>query len=127
MELERQAIAIARRIGRRDMELLLIGNAGEDSFADRRMGLVQAAEFASLDELEIEASTRLPMEGARPSSRCSAARSTWPRLEARYAGLMDDVQDIDFASNEIDMRGLGRLRRGTLRRGRVRLDARWPT
>ena len=106
MELERQAIAIARRIGRRDMELLLIGNAGEDSFRTGEWSF-QAAEFASLDELEIEAATRLPMEGASTVIALLRGEIDMTELAARYAGIMDDVQDNDFASNEIDMRAWG--------------------
>ena len=63
VELEREAIALARRIGQRAMELLLIGNAGEDAIRTGEWDF-QAAEFASLDELEIEPSIRLPMEAA---------------------------------------------------------------
>ena len=111
VELERQAIAIARRIGRRDMELLLIGNAGEDSFRTGEWSF-QAAEFASLDELEIEASTRLPMEGASTVIALLRGEIDMAGLEARYAGLMDDVQDNDFASNEIDMRAWGAFAEG---------------
>ena len=106
VELERQAIAIARRIGRRDMELLLIGNAGEDSFRTGEWSF-QAAEFASLDELEIEASTRLPMEGASTVIALLRGEIDMTELAARYAGIMDDIQDNDFASNEIDMRAWG--------------------
>ena len=106
VELERQAIAIARRIGRRDMELLLIGNAGEDSFRTGEWSF-QAAEFASLDELEIEAATRLPMEGASTVIALLRGEIDMTELAARYAGIMDDIQDNDFASNEIDMRAWG--------------------
>ncbi|MFI5227391.1 MAG: ATP-binding protein, partial [Candidatus Limnocylindrales bacterium] len=63
VEIEREAIGLARRIGRRDMELLLIGNAGEDSLRTGEWDF-QATEFASLDELDIEPSIRLPMESA---------------------------------------------------------------
>ena len=61
LQLEREAIDLVRRIGRRDMELLLIGNAGEDSIRTGDWEF-QATEFASLDELEIEPAIRLPME-----------------------------------------------------------------
>ena len=111
VELERQAIAIARRIGRRDMELLLIGNAGEDSFRTGDWSF-QAAEFASLDELEIEAATRLPMEGASTVIALLRGEIDMTELAARYAGIMDDVQDNDFASNEIDMRAWGAFAEG---------------
>ncbi len=106
VELERQAIAIARRIGRRDMELLLIGNAGEDTFRTGEWSF-QATEFAWLDELEIEAATRLPMEGASTVIALLRGEIDMTELAARYAGIMDDVQDNDFASNEIDMRAWG--------------------
>ena len=88
------------------MELLLIGNAGEDSFRTGEWSF-QAAEFASLDELEIEASTRLPMEGASTVIALLRGEIDMTELAARYAGIMDDIQDNDFASNEIDMRAWG--------------------
>jgi class 3 adenylate cyclase/tetratricopeptide (TPR) repeat protein len=109
--LEREAIAIARRIGRRDMELLLIGNAGEDTFRTGEWSF-QAAEFASLDELEIEPSTRLPMEGASTVIALLRGEIDMADVEARYAGSMDDVQDNDFASNAIDMRAWGAFAHG---------------
>ena len=93
------------------MELLLIGNAGEDSFRTGEWSF-QAAEFASLDELEIEAATRLPMEGASTVIALLRGEIDLTELEARYAGIMDDVQDNDLRSNEIDMRAWGAFAEG---------------
>jgi class 3 adenylate cyclase len=54
-------IELARRIGRRGEQLLLIGNAGEDAF---RVGDWdwQAAQLATLDHLELDKGTLLTMQ-----------------------------------------------------------------
>ena len=92
LELEREAIALARRIGQRGMELLLIGNAGEDSIRTGEWDF-QANEFASLDELEIEPTIRLPMEAAsivigllRGSVRAAELEPRFRRAGARCRG-----------------------------------------
>ena len=57
-DLEIEALAFARRIGRRDMELTLIGNAGEDAV---RLGDWDwlADELAAFDDIDLPAALRL--------------------------------------------------------------------
>ncbi len=109
--LELEAIAIARRIGRRDMELLLIGNAGEDSFRTGEWSF-QAVAFASLDELEIEPTIRLPMEGTSTVIALLRGEIDEAEVQARYEVTLEDIQDNDLASNAIDMRAWGALANG---------------
>ncbi|MEO8571580.1 MAG: AAA family ATPase, partial [Chloroflexota bacterium] len=106
VELEREAIALARRIGRRDMELTLIGNAGEDSLRTGEWDF-QAVAFASLDELEIEPAIRLPMEGASTVIGLLRGTLDMEQVAARYQALSGGAQDNDLASNAIDMRAWG--------------------
>ncbi len=104
LALEREAIALARRIGQRAMELLLIGNAGEDSIRTGDWDF-QSAEFASLDELEIEPKIRLPMEAASMVIGLLRGTVDADEIEARYGELVRNVEDVDVASSDRDIRG----------------------
>ncbi len=103
VELEREAIALARRIGRRDMELLLIGNTGEDTIRTGEWDF-QATEFAGLDELEIDPIIRLPMESASMVIGLLRGTIDAEQIEARYRDNPVAVQDANVASNAHDMR-----------------------
>ena len=104
VELEREAIELARRIGRRDMELLLIGNAGEDSIRTGEWDF-QAVQFASLDELDIEPSIRLPMEAASVAIGLMRGTIAAPEIEARHKLFAGSIEDTDLASSLPDMLG----------------------
>ncbi|MBI3748497.1 MAG: AAA family ATPase [Chloroflexi bacterium] len=104
MALEREAIALARRIGQRAQELLLIGNAGEDSIRTGEWDW-QAAEFASLGELEIEPAIRLPMEASSKVIGLFRGTVDPDEIETRYGELVRNVEDVDVASSDRDMRG----------------------
>ncbi len=102
--LEREAIALARRTGQRAQELLLIGNAGEDAFRTGEWDF-QAAEFASLDELEIEPAIRLPMEAASLVVGLLRGSVQAEELEPRFREFATNSEDVDLASSDRDMRG----------------------
>ena len=104
VELEREAISLARRIGRRDMELLLIGNGGEDSMRTGEWDF-QAKEFVSLDELDIEPTIRLPMESASMFIGLLRGTIDGAEVEERYALIGESFQDADVASSVYDLRG----------------------
>jgi class 3 adenylate cyclase/tetratricopeptide (TPR) repeat protein len=104
IELEREAIDLARRIGQRGTQLLLIANAGEDSIRTGEWDF-QATQFASLDELDIEPSVRLPMESA--SIYIGLLRGTVDAgaLEERYSAYAESNDDVDVSSSVHDLRG----------------------
>ena len=104
VELAREAIMLARRIGRRDMELLLIANAGEDSMRTGDWDF-QAREFVSLDELDIEPTVRLPMESASVFIGLLRGTVDAAEVEERYAAVSENYQDSDVANNVFDLRG----------------------
>ena len=85
------------------MELLLIGNAGEDSVRTGDWGF-QATEFAGINELEIEPEIWMPMETASfiiglLRGTASEAEITARREASAYS------QDVDFASSSHDAIG----------------------
>ena len=104
VELGREAIALARRIGRRDMELLLIGNAGEDSIRTGEWDF-QAVQFASLDQLDIEPSIRFPMEAASVIIGLLRGTIDAAEIHARYTHFALTIQDPDLASSLPDTLG----------------------
>ena len=104
VELEREAIELARRIGRRDMELLLIGNAGEDSVRTGEWDF-QEVQFASLDQLDIEPSIRLPMEAASVTIGLLRGTIDAAGVDARYKMFADTIDDADLASSRPDTLG----------------------
>jgi class 3 adenylate cyclase/tetratricopeptide (TPR) repeat protein len=104
VELEREAIALARRIGRRDMELLLIGNAGEDSVRTGEWDF-QEIQFASLDQLDIEPSIRLPMEAASVTIGLLRGKISAAEVDARYKVFSGSIDDTDLASSLPDTLG----------------------
>jgi class 3 adenylate cyclase/tetratricopeptide (TPR) repeat protein len=104
LELEREGIALVRRIGRRDMELLLIGNASEDAIRTGDWDF-PATEFASLDELDIEPTIRLPMENASVFIGLLRGTVDPDSLQARFKALAELSEDSDLASAGHDMRG----------------------
>ena len=104
VELGREAIELARRIGRRDMELLLIGNAGEDSVRTGEWDF-QAKEFASLDELDIEPVVRLPMEMASLVIGMLRGTVDGQSVIERYAAFAESTQDADLAGSAHDVQG----------------------
>ncbi len=104
LDLERDAIALARRIGRRDMELLLIGNASEDAIRTGDWDF-PAAQFASIDELDIEPTIRLPMENSLIVIQMLRGEVDAASAEARFAGIADLTDDPDLASAGHDARG----------------------
>lgn len=106
-----KAIEQSRRIGRRDTELLLIGNAGEDAIRTGDWDW-QAIQLANLDELEIEPSLRLPMEAA--TKIVGFLRGTMDPVEA-IRGFDDasiDAEDIDVKSAGFELRGWAALAGG---------------
>jgi class 3 adenylate cyclase/tetratricopeptide (TPR) repeat protein len=104
VELEREAIELARRIGRRDMELLLIGNAGEDSIRTGEWDF-QAVQFASLDQLDIEPAIRLPMEAASVAIGLLRGTIGDAEVEARRKLYEGTVDDTDLAASLPDIIG----------------------
>ncbi|HEV7605337.1 MAG TPA: adenylate/guanylate cyclase domain-containing protein [Candidatus Limnocylindrales bacterium] len=104
VELGREAIALARRIGRRDMELLLIGNAGEDSIRTGEWDF-QGVQFASLDQLDIEPSIRFPMEAASVIIGLLRGTIDAAEIHARYTHFALTIQDPDLASSLPDTLG----------------------
>ena len=104
VELEREAIELARRIGRRDMELLLIGNAGEDSVRTGEWDF-QEVQFASLDQLDIEPSIRLPMEAASVTIGLLRGTIDAAAIDARYKMFAGSIDDADLASSLPDTLG----------------------
>ena len=100
LHLEREAIVLARRIGRRDMELLLIGNAGEDSIRTGDWDF-QTTEFAGLDELEIEPEIRMPMENASFIIGLLRGTASAAETEARRAAGVHS-ESVDVASSGHD-------------------------
>jgi class 3 adenylate cyclase/tetratricopeptide (TPR) repeat protein len=104
VELGREAIELARRIGRRDMELLLIGNAGEDSIRTGEWDF-QAVQFGSLDQLEIEPSIRLPMEAASVTIGLLRGTVDAAEMDARTRLFAGSDQDVDLASSLPDTLG----------------------
>ena len=111
VDLAKSAIELSRRIGRRDAELLLIGNAGEDAVRTGDWDW-QATQLASLDELDIEPSLRLPMEAG--SLVVGLLRGTVdPQTAIR--GLADasiDSEDIDVKSAVFDLEAWAALADG---------------
>ena len=103
IQMEREAIDLVRRIGRRDMELLLIGNAGEDSIRTGDWEF-QATEFASLDELEIEPAIRLPMESTLSVIAIMRGEVDGDAIEIAYVED-SDIEDHETASVRHDLRG----------------------
>jgi hypothetical protein len=103
LQLEREALDLVRRIGRRDMELLLIGNAGEDSIRTGDWEF-QAKEFASLDELEIETTIRLPMESTLHVIAIMRGEVDGAAIESGFI-LDPSIEDQDVFSVQHDLRG----------------------
>jgi hypothetical protein len=104
LQLEREAIDLARRIGRRDMELLLIGNAGEDSIRTGDWEF-QATELASLDEHEIEPGLRLPMESTLTVIAIMRGEADDGEIESGFVQDATHIEDPDVASVRHDVRG----------------------
>ncbi len=111
VDLAVKAIELSRRIGRRDTELLLIGNAGEDAVRTGDWDW-QAIQLANLDELEIEPSLRLPMEAA--TRIVGFLRGTLDSTETirLHDSASIDVEDIDLRSSGLDLRGWAALADG---------------
>ena len=86
------------------MELLLIGNAGEDSIRTGEWDF-QAVQFASLDELDIEPSIRLPMEAASVTIGLMRGTIDAAEIDARYKLFAGSIEDTDLASSLPDMLG----------------------
>ena len=103
VELEREAIALARRIGRRDMELLLIGNTGEDTIRTGEWDF-QKTELAGLVELEIEPAIRLPMESASIVIGLLRGSIEADAIKGRFEEIVAYSEDVDLASSGTDMR-----------------------
>jgi hypothetical protein len=86
------------------MELLLIGNAGEDSIRTGEWDF-QAIQFASLDELDIDPTIKLPMEAASVSIGLMRGTIEPSEIDARYAMYAERIEDADLASSLPDMLG----------------------
>ena len=103
LELEREAIALARRIGRRDMELLLIGNASEDAIRTGDWDF-PATEFASLSGLDIAEDIRLPMENALMVIEMLRGAADGIATLERFEQNLIISEDLDVASAGHDAR-----------------------
>ena len=104
LELEQEAIALARRIGQRDMELLLIGNASEDAIRTGDWDF-PAAEFASLDGLDIDETIRLPMENSIFVIGLLRGTADGAAIVARFDDNLKLFGDPDVMSTAHDTRG----------------------
>jgi len=103
LELEREAIALARRIGRRDMELLLIGNASEDAIRTGDWDF-PATEFASLSGLDIDEDIRLPMENPLMVIGLLRGTTDGTAIVERFEQNLSISEDVDVASAAYDAR-----------------------
>ena len=110
-DLEMQALEFARRIGRRDSELTVIGNAGEDAV---RLGDWDwiGTELASYEDVDLPVTHRL---GASFSAAVVSILRNAPGVEAEFARLQDLIagfSDNDFSSSADDLRGWSALAGG---------------
>ena len=87
--IERESIALARRLGRRDSELTSLGNAAEDARRTGEWDSVEAKDIEAALQLDIEAASRLTLD-RRPlsTSVCSRAGSE----DAELANLVADLR-----------------------------------
>ena len=86
------------------MELLLIGNAGEDSIRTGDWEF-QATELASLDELEIEPAIRMPMESTLSVIAIMRGEVDGDAIESGLRRGRRHIEDHDTASVRHDLRG----------------------
>jgi len=105
--LEKEGVEVARRIGRRDQELLFIGNAGEDAIRTGEWDW-QAQQLAAFEDMDIEPDIRRPMEAG--TFTIGLLRGT---LSADDAARYDPAsQDLAGASSAFDLRGWAALADG---------------
>ena len=111
-DLEMQALEFARRIGRRDSELTVIGNAGEDAV---RLGDWDwiGTELASFEDVDLPVTHRSRCElfgrgGLDPARTRRASRRRSPASRHLIAGFSDN----DFSSSADDLRGWSALAGG---------------
>ncbi len=107
IELQREGIELARRIGQRDAELLFIGNAGEDVIRTGDWDW-QAQQLAAYDDLDIEPEIRQSM-----AAGTFAVRLLRGTLNADDAARYDPAsEDLAVASSAFDLRGWAALADG---------------
>jgi tetratricopeptide (TPR) repeat protein len=105
--LEKEGVELARRIGRRDQELLFIGNAGEDAIRTGEWDW-QVQQLAAYDDMDIDPDIRRPMEAGAFAVRL--LRGTWHADDA--ASYDSASQDPAVASSAFDLRGWAALADG---------------
>ena len=103
-DLEMDALAFARRIGRRDTELTIVGNAGEDAV---RLGYWDwiAHEVAAYDDVDLPAALQLGMGFAAIVPRILRGDpDVGASIDAMRAATADAL-DSDFGSSRSDLEG----------------------
>jgi class 3 adenylate cyclase len=105
--LERENIAMARRLGRRDSELTSLGNASEDA---RRTGewTWSIEEIGAALQLDIDESSRLTLEGVMAFFEIMRGRMTDDELAALVAQLRT-LDDVDVAAGAHDLEAIADL------------------
>ena len=102
-ELELEGIDVARRAGRRDTELTLIGNAGEDAIRIGRWDW-QAQELASLD-IDLPINLRLLTEFSTYAVRVLRGEDDVLDAADRFIRESEDASDTtDIATSADDLR-----------------------
>ena len=116
-DLEQEAIAFARRIGRRDMELTLIGNAGEDAL---RLGFWDwvEEEMQPFEDADLPLGQRITVDLARTVPRLLRGD---PEIEATAESVRAAIisaHDTDMGSTASDLDGWVALSAGAFAQAR---------
>ena len=101
-ELEVEGIEFARRTGRRDLEMTIIGNGGEDAI---RLGEWEwhASQMAHFEDMELTALQRVAL--GFPASVIAVLRDT-PGKDAeieRFRGAIAEIGETDYAMTAADL------------------------
>jgi class 3 adenylate cyclase/tetratricopeptide (TPR) repeat protein len=103
LDLQRDAIALARRLGRRGMEITILGNASEDA---RRTGdwawAIQELEGAA--QLDVDPGTLAIIDTALAFFRIHRGEIDEARLE-HLRERIDEMDDRDVAAGTFDLSG----------------------
>lgn len=104
---ERESIAIARRLGRRDSEMTSLGNAAEDA---RRTGewAWAISEVEAALQLDIDDATRLTLTGVAAFFKILKGQMADDELASLVAAL-NDLDDVDVSAGSHDLEAFADL------------------
>jgi tetratricopeptide (TPR) repeat protein len=113
VSVERESIALARRLGRRDSELTSLGNAAEDA---RRTGewVWAIEEVEAALQLDIDVASRVSLEGVLAFFRILQGRFSDDELTALVERLRM-LDDVDVAAGSHDLEAFADLTIGDFR------------